>query len=345
LSSLPALTSGDIVDAHSYGGIGELEINPLYAPNMMHWIASAHVAGRPLTVSEWNAEPFPAPDRHSIPLFMAATARLQGWAAVMQYAYGQDPFSDTARAFNWNAFNDPALLATLPAAALLYRRGDAREASRIYAFSPSRQQLFYQRLSPKNAVALRTAAEQGKLVIVLPNVAELPWLKSGAPPAGAVIITDPYQSLIPADAVEVASSTGELRRNWNLGTYTIDTPNTQAAMGWIGGKVIRLMDAEVAIGTRNATVAVQSLDGNPIRESHALMISVGARSVPQLVNQPPFYSEPVEGQLSIRAPRGLTLRARTPAGEDREVPNVPYKNGRYVVTLDRSLRSYWFTLK
>ena len=61
LSSLPALTSGDIIDAHSYGGIGQLEKNPLFASGLIHWIGAAQVAGKPLTVTEWNAEPFPTP--------------------------------------------------------------------------------------------------------------------------------------------------------------------------------------------------------------------------------------------------------------------------------------------
>src|SRR3990172_1669903 len=78
LSSLPALTAGNIIDAQSYGGIGELEINPVYAPNLVHWIAAAQVVGMPLTVTEWNVEEFPVPDRHSIPLYLAASAGLQG---------------------------------------------------------------------------------------------------------------------------------------------------------------------------------------------------------------------------------------------------------------------------
>jgi hypothetical protein len=76
LASLPALTAGDMIAVHSYGGAGELERNPLYAANLMHWIAAAQVAGRPLVVPEWNVSPFPAPDRHAIPLYLAGAASL-----------------------------------------------------------------------------------------------------------------------------------------------------------------------------------------------------------------------------------------------------------------------------
>jgi hypothetical protein len=360
LSSLPALTSGTLIDAHAYGGAGELEKNPLQGPNLVSWIAAAQVAGKPLSVTEWNVEPFPVADRHAIPLYLAAAASLQGWRALMQYAYSQAGLNAPGTPSNWHAFNDPALLATLPAAALMYRRGDVQEARVVYAFAPSEEQLFGQSLSPQNAVALRTAPDKGRLVIVLPQTKSLPWLEKGHAPAGAKVITDPQQSLIDAGADEAVSDTGELRRNWGKGSYTIDTPRTQAAMGWIGGRKISLADVEIVVTTRNATVAVQSLDNHPINKAGALLISLGARSVPKSPNQLPFQSEPVEGQIFIRAPRGLTLRMENKSGEApaspykysggkpaeaaREIAAV-YKDGRYVIDLGRGLSTYWLLLK
>ena len=217
LSSVPVLATGDLIDVHSYGTTGELDRNPLKAADMVHWIAAAHVVGRPLSVSEWNVEPFPVPDRHVIPIFMAGSASLQGWNAVMQYAYSQQPLDNRGRPSNWQAFNDPALMATLPAAALLYRRGDVRESETVYAFSPSKAQLFDEPISPDNAVALRTAAEKGKLLMVLPSARELPWLEKSRIPERATIIADPQRSLIESDARSVTSDTGELHRDWEDG--------------------------------------------------------------------------------------------------------------------------------
>jgi hypothetical protein len=66
-------------------------------------------------------------------------------------------------------------------------------------------------------------------------------------------------------------------------------------MGWIGGRRIALADVEIAAKTRNATVAVQNLDDNPINASRTILISLGARSVPKTGNRVPFHSEPVVG--------------------------------------------------
>lgn len=345
LSSLPALTTGNIIDAHSYGGIGELEKNPLYASNLTHWIAAAQIADRPLSVTEWNVSPFPAPDRHTIPLYVAASANLQGWDALMQYAYSQAPLNTQSMPSNWHAYHDPSLISTLPAAALLYRQGHVQEALNTYVFAPSKDQLFYQSLSPASSVALRTAPEISKLVIALPQTKELPWLEKTVIPDGAKRITDPNQSLISGEASEAISDTGELRRNWEQGIYTINTPRTQAAMGWLGGQKISLPNFELTAITRNATVVVQSLDEKPIATSSRLMISLGARSVLARSNQLPFYSEPVEGELSIAAVKGLKAYKKLAAsGELRQIA-APYRDGRYVIKLDRTLQTYWLFLR
>ncbi len=343
LSSLPALTAGDLIDVHSYGGVAELEKNPIYAANLVHWIAAAQVVGKPLSVTEWNVSPFPTPDRHSIPLYVAASADLQGWDALMQYAYTGNPLNDRGVPSNWHAFNDPGLLATLPAAALLYRRHDVREADTSYVYAPTDRDLFYRALSPDNSAALRTAAEKGKLSIAMPAAASLPWLHSSGVPSGARILNDPDQPLIDPAAGEIGSDNGELRRNWELGIFTIDTPRTQAATGWIGGRSLELADVGLDISTPNASVVVQSLDGRAIPDARALLISLGARAVPT-ANQLPFRSEPVVGTLRIRAPQGLKLYRRALPGEEREV-QTEYRDGRYVVTLDRGLSTYWLVLK
>lgn len=343
LSSLPALTSGDVIDAHSYGGVGQLEKNPLVTGGLVHWIAAAQVAGRPLTVTEWNAEPFPTPDRHLLPLYVAGMAAHQGWDALMQYAYSQEPFRGAGSASNWHAYNDPSLLATLPAAALLYRRGDVREATTTYFFDPG-MTLFDRPISPANSPALRTAAEKGKLLVAIPQTKELPWLEGSTLPANAIVLRDPEQAVLPASAQEVTTDTGELRRNWTKGIYTIDTPRTQAAMGWIGGETIALSDVEMRIKTRNASVAVQSLDGAPLARAKELLISLGTRSVPKAGNRTPFHVEPLEGEISIRAPQGKKLYKGGVLQEITEVP-MNYRDGRYTLQFYKSLQTRWLVLK
>ncbi|KIY40454.1 glycosyl hydrolase family 5 [Pseudomonas sp. 10-1B] len=345
LSALPALTAGDVIDAHSYGAGGQLEKNPLTSDGMIDWIAAAQVVGKPLTVTEWNAEPFPLPDRHSLPLYVAGTAAHQGWDAMLQYAYSQQAFNPGWRtADNWHAYNDPALLATLPAAALLYRRADVQLASTRYVFAPTPATLYNQQVTPRNSPLLRTAMEKGQLQIALPQTPELPWLKPAAIPAGAQVLHDPEQSLLAVDATESVTDTGELRRNWQQGIYTIDTPLTQAATGWLGGRSISLGAIEVHTQTPYASVVVQSLDGKPLGQSRELLLSLGTRAEPKADYKTPFNVEPLAGSLSIKAPAGLKLFARDAQAQLKALP-AAYKDGHYLITFDGKYMSNWLFLK
>ncbi|MBA1223199.1 glycoside hydrolase family 5 protein [Pseudomonas fulva] len=345
LSALPALTVGDVIDAHSYGASGQLEKNPLTSDGLIDWLAAAQVVGKPLTVSEWNAEPFPLPDRHSLPLYIAGTASHQGWDAMLQYAYSQQAFNPGWRtADNWHAYNDPALLATMPAAALMYRRGDVQPASTRYVFAPSPETLYNQDITPRTSALLRTAVGLGQLQIALPVTPQLPWLKPAAIADGATVLHDPAQALLPADATESVSDTGELKRNWQSGLYTIDTPLTQAATGWLGGRTITLGDVQVQASTPYASIAVQSLDGVVLGQSRSLLVSLGTRAVPQPEENTRFHVEPLKAQLSIKAPAGLKLFARDAQAQLKPLP-ASYRDGRYHITLDGTYMSNWMFLK
>jgi len=343
ISSLPALTAGDIVDVHAYGETLELDKNPLSESSMVNRLSMGQIAGKPMSVTEWNVSPFPVQDRHASPLYIASAARLQGWDAVMLYAYAQVPLNKAGKPSNWHAFNDPALVATLPAAALIYRQGHVTEAVTTYALAPDREQVFYQSNSAGNSVAARTASEIGKMVVVMPEIQELPWLRSGQIAADAKVVQSLKQSLIAEDSVEVISDTGEVRRNWEKGIYTVSTPRTQAAMGWIGNVPLDLPDVKIDIRTGNASVVVQSLDGAPIRLSSSLMISLGARAV-ATGNALPFRTEPVLGQLTINAPKGLKLFKQTSLQKGKEIP-VAYDNGKYLISLEATLGTSWLFLK
>ncbi|MCC7074748.1 MAG: glycosyl hydrolase family 5 [Deltaproteobacteria bacterium] len=344
LSSLPALTAGDLIDVHAYGGAGQLETNPAIAANLVDWLAAGQVVGMPMTVTEWNAEPFPIADRHALPLYVASSASHQGWDALMHYAYTQEPVVGPGQASNWHAYNDPGLLATLPAAALLYRRGDVAEATSTFVLTPTREQLFFSALDADSTPALRTAAVKGKVAVALPRVDELPWLKPSVIPKGAQVLRDPAHALIDAVTSAAASDTGELRRDWSRGILIVDTPRTQVASGWIGGQRLALSRLQVALSTPHATVAVQSLDEDPLGSSRNLMVSLGARALPHEERRAPFFVEPVEGELRVRAPPGLSVFRHD---EQQRLVPVPasYSDGSYALRLDGTLRTQWLFLR
>lgn len=119
---------------------------------------------------------------------------------------------------------------------------------------------------------------------------------------------------------------------------------TQAAIGWLGGKTLALGDIQLKLKTASASVAVQSLDGKPLKQSRNLLISLGTRAEPQPNKRTPFRVEPLDGTLSIQAVDGLKLFSRNAQGQLQEYP-VSYQDGRYLIRFDGRQMTNWLFLK
>lgn len=342
---LPSLTDGELIDAHSYGRAEEFNFNPRHNPGFLTWVGAAQVSGKPLSVSEWNIEPFPAPDRFTAPVYTAAIADLQGWDAMMLYGYSQTPLGKWSQGSNYSTFNDPAIIGLMPAAALLYRQNHVAPAKQTYELKLTKHDFFFEKIDPTTSKSIRTLLESSRLTIAMPNTPELPWLKDKAMTSkNAIVITDPDNDFIPAGQNFVTSDTGELKRNWQKGIHTINTAKSQIASGWIGGEAIKLNDVSFDLATPKAVVAIQSLDDRPINQSNKIFISALARSQPSNGNKLPFLSEPVVGNVTIRAPKGLRLYPITATGTRADPVTPQYSDGKYKIELAADQKNHWYIM-
>lgn len=311
LFSLPSLMAGDVIDVHAYGQAESLSSNPRYDDMSSHWIAAAQVLGKPLVITEWNTE-YPHRDRFTQPLFMAAHACFQGWDAPMIYGYHQAPLVVPSRLYAWGISNDPAMVSLMPAAALLYRRQDVKQAEKTVIFAPGTALLF-KNISPANSPALRTIAERHRLVIGLPKTPYLPWIQG----VHEDTVSDPSQ---PTDGIgedSITSDTGELVRNWSQGVFTINSPRTQAVMGWMKDHEYRLNDISIRISTPKATVVVTSLDDQPISSSKRMLLTATAQA--EMKGKPPkVMAELVKGEVDFAQP--VRYQPLTPQGIPRMSP-------------------------
>ena len=106
---------------------------------------------------------------------------------------------------------------------------------------------------------------------------------------------------------------------------------------------IELGDVDIRMHTRSASVAVQSLDDQPVASARALLVSIGTRSEPTPPNRSPYLSEAAAGTITVRAAPGL--KAFEILG-DRETPRpVGYREGRYVIELDGRQPVHWIELR
>ncbi len=335
-----SLTDGDIIDVHSYGGPAPLRANPNFKSTLVDWISAGQVEGMPISVTEWGMGSHPVKGRASLPPQVAAVAALQGWDALMHYAYFQGPPGSNSRPRNWQAFDDPAILSLMPAAALMYRQGHVSEAKKTYALDFG-EKLINEKIDPTTSAAIRTLTEQSKVVVRLPRPQALPWLKKARSLRGAIPVKNPDRRFLATDAEAIVSDTGEYKRNWREGVFRVDTPRTQMVGGWIGGRTAALSEVQIESRTPYAAVSVQSLTEAPISRSQRLLISMGAQSVPQGKH---YISEPVLATISIKASPGLTLSRLTATGKKKAVP-VDYDGSSYRIDTSEHPTTWWYLLE
>jgi hypothetical protein len=76
----------------------------------------------------------------------------------------------------------------------------------------------------------------------------------------------------------LVSDTAELAWNSGDGVLTVNTPRTQAAVGFLGGRRIKLANVEIASRTPHCAITLTSLDGQPIGQSKRLLLTAVARA-------------------------------------------------------------------
>lgn len=102
------------------------------ATTPLTWLAAQRVAGKPHMVSEYN-HPAPNPHAGEGPLFVAAFGALQDWDALFLYTYAHGEADIKAGRIPgfFDIGQHPAIMANVPVAALLFRRGDVAPARRL----------------------------------------------------------------------------------------------------------------------------------------------------------------------------------------------------------------------
>jgi len=132
---------------------------------------------------------------------------------------------------------------------------------------------------------------------------------------------------------------------------TINTPRLQAAIGWLGGRKVKLDDVTIEVKTPFCAVSVISTDGKPIRRSESLLIVAAARcantgmvwneertSIDDQWGGPPILIEPVEGEISLHREVGsppLILFALDGSGRPKGKGQIssPFHLGREYETV------------
>ena len=300
--------------------------------------------GKPFTVSEYN-HPFPNEYGCEAPLLLAAYGALQDWDAIYFYTFGHG-WENEERTGNvvtgyFDVCNDVPKLAQMPAASLLFRRGDVRPAKRLVTVQYDQQRVFDSLREGTSGFRLA-----GELSSLLPLVHRFRVAQYGVPQT-----TRAEEVGFAAPAGEIASDTGELA--WTAGDpkqgrLLIRTPRAAAAIGAIGAQAVG-EGVSVQADTPFAAVSAISLDGKPIGESGRILVTAAARcantgmewnearnSIGDRWGGAPILIEPVKGHLELRH---AAKRLQIVALDGRGVPTgrasvVEPRNGWFRIPLN-----------
>lgn len=352
LYSLPALTTGNIIDSHGYAEntefkISQLAKNPYYEGNFLHSIGQAQVLNKPFSLSEYNIGRRTSHRDDYLPSIMTASmAAFQGWDAIMLYGYSQDGFRG-GRVSQWSSYNHPTIMGVIPAMALLYRERHVKQAKKTVVLAPQNQTIFTKTISPETSIAIRTALEQHRLVVALPKNNILPWLKKSVVSKNVQVVENMNKSLLADGKEKIISDTGEITRNWVEQTLIINTEKTQAVIGKIGGKTIELKDIKVIAENKNAAIIFTSLDNHRIKASNKILVSAVANAENKKNKFSSVYiSEPVKSDITFTSERRnvRVIALKNNGSEGQSLPLMVKPNNKYFFSISASDKTHWYLI-
>ena len=305
---LAALSKLDALDGHVYWQhpgspppVNTPMVNdPLHSTVVQ--LSRTAFAGKPYTVSETN-HPFPNEwASEGIPA-IAAYGSFQDWDAIVMYTF-EPKLAPDWKPYVGDAFDislDPVRMTEMATGALMFLRGDVRQARKTVERTYSARQVLESRLLPPGEQPYFTPGFP--LALPLEHAVRIRSLEGA-----------PTEKFAADEANPIVSDTGEL--SWytspGTGVVTVETARTQALIGFVKAnrKVLRNLAADV---TNNfAAIVLSSLDGRPLARSGKMLLTAGSRVAntgmqwngarTRLQNEggPPSLIEPVAGTVTLR---------------------------------------------
>jgi hypothetical protein len=347
----------DFVDMHAYwqhphfpgrpwdGGNWNIANTPMVASKNGGNLAGLgiyRVVGKPFTVSEYD---HPAPSHYAAEMFpmIASFAALQDWDGLFQFDWGGTD-ADARRITGYFALQQhPAKLAFLPAAALMFRRGDVAVAQGTARLTIPAGQV--EELTADN-ISMSEAWKRGGLATsnLLTHRLELRFTPGGT--LGAEV-TKEAGSSIAWDA--------EAR------LYIVNAPAAKAVVGRCTGRITQLDGAEFDVKSNPRNFAVLTLsatDGQPLAKSGRLLLTAAGNventgmnwnadhtSVGTQWGRAPTICEGIAAKVTLStAAKSAKVHALDGAGaRAREVP-ASLNEGKLSFDIGSEFKTLWYEI-
>ena len=330
-------------------------------------MARVKIKGKPVFFSEWDMT-WPNAYRATAAPHFAALACLQNWSGMTIHTYSYGAYCDRVELLGkescsstiggiayrdgyFSIWNDPAKFGLFYHSALMLRRGDVQPGKKVYGVKMSQ-------LPRLNHEAFTDLVERSQVQTIFDDT-DLTGIDE--------VIMD--SDVIPREEANfIHSDTGEMWRNLKRSIGVIDSPRTKIAYGFLGrfqgedtrrreglGLPIELNDMVVDCYTDFATIALSSLNDDPITESEHMLLSTIGRarnSGAQFdgekmidVGHAPIMSEVITADISIRTPHD-TMTVWAVNSDGYYVGKVPtdYKDGWLTIHCGNHFPAQYFII-
>jgi hypothetical protein len=320
--------------------------------NLVTEKAWEQVLGLPMTISEWNTC---LPNQYSLEGtgLMAAYGLLQGWDGLLEFGYFSPDWRETLGPGSFDMLANPPQILQFPAVAAMWHRQDVREAELIAESLYDSESVF------------SVSEDRKPLPIAAALIGKVGYRFVTQYRESAVKDIRPYWD---PDKRIARSITGELTWNASDGFVTVNTPRTQAAMGFLSTAPHELATVTLRSRTSFGAVYVTAMDAEaPIESARRLLVTaVGparntgmeyeATSQPSPLGTPyahlrdagkaPALLEAVTGQVEIRSRLAGQLKAWTLDVVGHRIREVPLsvKSGALVLDMQPQAKAVYYEL-
>lgn len=341
----------DAVDWH----IGNTPMTRDRAGGTLKELASYRLAGQPFTVSEYN-HPAPSDYQAECVPALAAFAAFQDWDGIYFFDYHDDADkweSDRIRNF-FSIDSNPVKMALLPAAALLFLRGD---------LAPAAEETRLEIPDPK---VVELLARQGPGIDSLWERAGGIWPQSLSRRVSVAFVPDEKgPRAIALKSAPERQRTSAL--NWRgMGTdralFTADSPRSKMAVGLLGGQTVELSGWTIEHAGKApafAALTLTAIDERPLERAHSLLLTAVGRienkgakwnaertSVGNQWGSGPALAEGVPAKIVIRTQaRTATVHALDPTGRRRAAVDARLADGSLTFTIGPDHKTLWYEIE
>ncbi|NOZ19449.1 MAG: cellulase family glycosylhydrolase [Planctomycetes bacterium] len=344
-------------------------------------LAQFRYAGKPYTVSEYN---HPAPNDYAaecVPM-LASFAALQDWDGIFLFTYsnGSGKWDQKKISGYFNIDTNPTKIMLMAIGAAMFRRGDVSPAQSEIRLTVPRSQVVPHLLECKTDLSRawqeagveRTDAIRRRLSIAFTG---LPGAIHAGPVSPVYALLDAFVGIasMPIQLVKgtpaepekrFVSDTGEI--DWDLREkgaelYSVNSPVTKAAVGFIGGRAVNLGGLRVAVRpTRNnfAVVALTAVDGKPVEKSDRLLLVAISNventgmvwdekrtTVLRRWGKEPTIAEGIQGVVSLACNgRRARVFALDPAGKRKADVPATIEADKLIFHMDPRHETLWYEI-